>query len=170
MKQLFSRNGTAGSKDGDPSRTGEQTSGQGFPQLIAWRVLPNPHQEKRNPSRAERIPIEMEWRARGSWTLGRRRLHRQRTPRSEGPPQVPSWVLTSMCMWETAPLGGRGNTQKSTQKQCLALTGAKRTAYSQQPDWEILGWRRVNYPNWTWRVTLTTMHSPLGACNTIKKW
>ena len=57
-------------KDGDPSRTGEQTSGQGFPQLIAWRVLPNPHQEKRKPSRAERIPVEMEWRAQGELDPG----------------------------------------------------------------------------------------------------
>ena len=112
MKQLFSRNGTAGSKDGDPSRTGEQTSGQGFPQLIAWRVLPNPHQEKRNPSRAERIPIEMEWRAQGELDPGEEKAAQTEDSEVRGSPSSTQLSADKHVHVRNSSFGGEGKHPK----------------------------------------------------------
>ena len=170
MKQLFSRNGTAGSKGwwSIADRRTDQWTGVSPAYCLESAPKPTPGEEEAKQSREDSCRHGVEspggagpWGGEGCTDRG---LRGQRVPLKYPAECWQARACEKQLLW-----GGGETSKRVHRNSAWHPHGAKRTAYSQQPDWEILGRRRVNYPNWTWRVTLT-MHSALGACNTIKKW
>lgn len=177
MKQLFSRNWTAGSKGWwsvRDRRTAEWTVGA-LAYCLERAPKPTPGEEARKQSWEDscRDGVESPGTPRPLHLValdpGEEKAAQTESSKARGPPSSiqPSadthvHVRNSSLRWGKTPKRVRRNSAWHPH-------GAKSNAYCQQPDWESPGWRRVNYPNWTGRASLTRQ-SPLGACNTITKW